>query len=150
MRLRTRPGSEGDRLPPAEWDGGGGGGQGWVLLTTARNHVVAHLIRGRLAEDAIDAVLDMSNPAVGAWLKPFGDPLAPVRIFVRRSDLDRASLVLHEVDHRPPGGEPPSRPRTRLVWWVMAGSVGVVLLLEVLGLLSCGHIPASGIIPSCG
>lgn len=129
--------------------GDGGGGQGWRLLTTARNHLVAHLIRGRLAEESIEVLLDLSNPALGAWMKPFGDPLAPVRIFVRRSDLDRATLVLHEVDHRPPDADAPPSPTTKAAWWVLVGSVAVVLLLEIAGLLTCGRFSVLGIIPAC-
>lgn len=120
-----------------------------MLLTTARNHLVAHLIRGRLAEESIEVLLDLSNPAIGAWMKPFGDPLAPVRIFVRRSDLDRATLVLHEVDHRPPNPDAlPPRP-ARAAWWVFVGSAAVVLLLEIAGLLTCGKFSVLGIIPAC-
>jgi hypothetical protein len=148
IALRRRPGSVGGQLPPAS-DGDGGGGHGWSLLTTARNHLVAHLIRGRLADEAIETVLDTSNPALGAWLKPFGDPLAPVRVYVRRSDLDRASLVLHEVDHRPPDPEAPGPPRARRAWWLTVGAVMVVVLLELLSLFTCGRFSVIGIVPSC-
>jgi hypothetical protein len=147
--LRQRPGSAGGPLPPVSDEGGGGGGQGWALLTTARNHLVAHLIRGRLAEESIEVVLDLSNPAVGAWLKPFGDPLAPVRIFVRRADLDRASLVLLEVDHRAPDPDAPGSREARVAWWVVLGAVAVALVLEIAGLLTCGRFGVTGIVPSC-
>ena len=82
-------------------------------------------------------------------MKPFGDPLAPVRIFVRLRDLDRAALVLHEVDHRPPDPEAPGSKRARVAWWLMLGSVGVVLLLEIAGLLTCGRFSVIRIVPSC-
>jgi hypothetical protein len=133
--LRQRPGFGGLGLPPSDAGGGGGGG-GWALLTTARNHVIAHLISGRLAQEAIEVMLDTSNPALGAWMKPFGDPMAPVRIFVRRRDLDRAAFVLHEVDHRPPDADAPASPAMRAVWCVLFGSVAAALLLEIVGLMS--------------
>jgi hypothetical protein len=60
--------------------------------------VIAYLIRGRLAQEGIEVVLDSSNASPGAWLHPFGDPASPVRVFVRRSQLTEASLLLHEVD----------------------------------------------------
>lgn len=121
-------------LPPVDAGGGGGGGQGWTLLTTARNHLIAHLISGRLAQELIDVMLDTSNPALGAWMKPFGDPLAPVRVFVRRSDLDRATLVLIEVDHRPPDFDAPPTPRARALWFLLFGGVTVALLMQIMGL----------------
>ena len=99
--------------PPTPRDPGGGGGGGeWTLLTIAANQVVAYLIQGRLAQEGIDVVLDASNASPAAWLHPFGDPSSPVKIFVRRSDLTAASLLLHEVDQPVPGATPPP-PRER-------------------------------------
>lgn len=86
--------------PPADEDEGGGGG--WALLTEAAGSVVAHLIAGRLADDSIESMLDTSNPSPGAWLQPFGDPLAPVKVYVRRFDLEKALLVLSEIETNPP------------------------------------------------
>ncbi len=60
--------------------------------------MIAYLIRGRLAQEGIEVVLDSSNASPGAWLHPFGDPASPVRVFVRRSQLTEASLLLHEGD----------------------------------------------------
>ena len=60
--------------------------------------MIAYLIRGRLAQEGIEVVLDSSNASPGAWLHPFGDPASPVRVFVRRAQLTEASLLLHEVD----------------------------------------------------
>jgi hypothetical protein len=60
--------------------------------------VIAYLIRGRLAQEGIEVVLDSTNDSPGAWLHPFGDPASPVRVFVRRAQLTEASLLLHEVD----------------------------------------------------
>jgi hypothetical protein len=84
--------------PPRPRDPGGHGGGDWALLTVAANQVIAYLIRGRLAEEGIEVVLDSSNASPGAWLHPFGDPASPVRVFVRRAQLTEASLLLHEVD----------------------------------------------------
>lgn len=81
--------------PPAATEGGG---EGWVLLTEAPGSVVAHLIVGRLAHDSIESHLDTSNPSPGAWLYPFGNPLAPVKVYVRRTDLARALLILSQVE----------------------------------------------------
>lgn len=82
---------------PVDPDEGGGGGD-WALLTVAPNQVLAYLIRGRLAQEGIDVVLDAHNLSPGAWLHPFGDPLSPVRVFVRRLDLTAASLTLHDLE----------------------------------------------------
>src|SRR2546421_2609736 len=84
--------------PPDPRDPGGHGGGDWALLTVAPNQVIAYLIRGRLAQEGIEVVLDSSNDSPGAWLHPFGDPGSPVRVFVRRAQLTEASLLLHEVD----------------------------------------------------
>ena len=84
--------------PPNPRDPGGHGGGDWALLTVAANQVIAYLIRGRLAQEGIEVVLDSSNASPGAWLHPFGDPASPVRVFVRRAQLTEASLLLHEVD----------------------------------------------------
>jgi hypothetical protein len=92
--------------PPEARDPGGHGGGDWALLTVAANQVIAYLIRGRLAEEGIEVVLDSSNASPGAWLHPFGDPASPVRVFVRRAQLTEASLLLHEVDQV---SEPASR-----------------------------------------
>ena len=70
--------------------------------------MVAHLIRGRLAQEGIEVVLDASNASPGAWLHPFGDPASPVKVFVRRTDLSAASLLLHEVEQ--PSGAGQARP----------------------------------------
>ncbi|MGH2708627.1 MAG: hypothetical protein ACRDJK_10075, partial [Actinomycetota bacterium] len=117
-------------------DGPGGGGD-WTFLTTAGNQVEAHLIVGRLAEEGIESVLDSSNPAPGAWLHPFGNPLSPVRVFVRRRDLGRASLLLHEVDHRPPDPGDPGPPRARRLFWLVLAVVILLAVLEVLDFAPC-------------
>src|SRR5947209_14357830 len=98
----------GEAPPPGPRDPGGRGGGDWALLTIAANQVIAYLIRGRLAQEGIEVVLDASNASPGAWLHPFGDPASPVKVFVRRTDLSAASLLLHEVDQ--PSGAGPARP----------------------------------------
>ncbi len=108
-----------------------------MLLTTAGNQVEAHLIVGRLAEEGIESVLDASNPAPGAWLHPFGDPLSPVRVYVRRRDLGRASLLLHEVDHRPPDPGACGSPRVRRLFWLVLAIVLLMGGLEILGFAPC-------------
>jgi hypothetical protein len=88
----------GEAPPPGPRDPGGRGGGDWALLTVAANQVIAYLIRGRLAQEGIEVVLDSTNASPGAWLHPFGDPASPVRVFVRQSQLTEASLLLHEVE----------------------------------------------------
>src|SRR5207237_813923 len=99
----TRPAHRrpsGEAPPPGPRDPGGRGGGDWALLTIAANQVIAYLIRGRLAQEGIEVVLDSSNASPGAWLHPFGDPASPVRVFVRRAQLTAASLLLHEAAAR--------------------------------------------------
>lgn len=115
--------------PPVEADEGGGG-SGWVLLVTAPNEFTAHLVRGRLEEDSIEVHLDAFNPSPVAWMKPFGDPLAPVRVYVRRRDFSRASLLLHDTEVEVPPTTPAPRGRRRVV---MTGAVlAIAALLAVL------------------
>jgi hypothetical protein len=139
-RLRAATGQRSPRAgspdPPERRDGAGGGGD-WTLLTTAGNQVEAHLIVGRLAEEQIETVLDASNPMPGAWLHPFGNPLSPVRVFVRRRDLGRASLLLHEVDHRPPDPGASGSPKVRRLFWLVLGVVLLLAVLEVLDFAPC-------------
>ncbi|MEA2501366.1 MAG: putative prokaryotic signal transducing protein [Actinomycetota bacterium] len=125
--------------PPEPRDPGGHGGGDWALLTVAANQVIAYLIRGRLAEEGIEVVLDSSNASPGAWLHPFGDPASPVRVFVRRAQLTEASLLLHEVDQvseaasrRPPAGA------TGSSWIGFRVIVAVAAALALSGLLVFG------------
>jgi hypothetical protein len=110
--------------------------------------VIAYLIRGRLAEEGIEVVLDSSNASPGAWLHPFGDPASPVRVFVRRAQLTEASLLLHEVDQvseaasrRLPTG-PTGRELTRRLggpsWIGFRVLVAVAAALALSGLLVFG------------
>jgi|GEM_PF-5138266 len=119
--------------PPESADGAGAGGD-WTLLTTAGNEVIAHLVMGRLGEEDIECVLDAFNPSPGAWLKPFGDPLAPVKLYVHKHDLARASLVLHEVDHRPPPPDQQPPLEAKRLWWLTITLVVVAFVLLLIGL----------------
>jgi hypothetical protein len=114
-------------LPPATHEDDGDGGGEWVLLTVARDQVIAHLIRGRLASEGIESIFDRSNPAPGAWMHPFGDPQAPVKVLVRRRNLEWARFSLEEVGHRAPDPDAPGPPALR--WMVVATAVVVALLL---------------------
>jgi hypothetical protein len=122
--------------PPEEPLERPGGGQDWQLLTTARNQIVGHMVRGVLNAQGIECLIDGFNASPGAWLKPFGDPLAPVRLYVRRYDLESASLILHEVDHQPSDPDAPADRRIRAMW---LGSMFTIvaatalLLLELVG-----------------
>jgi hypothetical protein len=124
--------------PPDPHDHGGGD---WALLTVAANQVVAYLIRGRLAEEGIEVVLDSSNGSPGAWLHPFGDPSSPVRVFVRRVQLAEASLLLHEVEQVPETGSrrPAAQATGRRSSWIgFRVIVAVAAALALSGLLVFG------------
>lgn len=122
----------GHLAPPQAESGAGRGRGGWRHLTTARDHFTAHLIEGLLSENGLESHLDTFDPAPGAFLKPFGDPMAPVRVFVRQGDFEEASLLLHEVGHVPP--DPDAAPSPRLKW-MWAFTIAVVLIAALLGLL---------------
>ncbi len=101
---------------------------------------MAHLIEGLLAEDGIEVFLDRHNAAPGAFLKPFGDPLAPVKVFVKQPDFSRASLILHEVDHHPPDPMASGPRRVRMLWIAtISAALGasVLMMLEILGFAPC-------------
>ena len=103
--------------------------------------MIAYLIRGRLAEEGIDVVLDSSNASPGAWLHPFGDPASPVRVFVRRVQLTEASLLLHEVEQVPePGsGRAASRSIGRPSSWIgFRVLVALAAMIVLSGLLLFG------------
>lgn len=101
----------------------------WTLLTTADGKVHAHLLCGRLRQDGIDAVLDDSNPSPGAWLMPFGDPSAPVRVLVATHQLEWAQLILNDAEsssRRDVPAQPDSRVRA---WWGLVAVAATVLIL---------------------
>jgi hypothetical protein len=117
-----------------------GEGRDWRLLTTARNHIVGHMVQGVLNAQGIECLLDGFNALPGAWLKPFGDPMAPVRVYVRRYDLESASLILHEVDHQPADADAPVGRRIKAMWLgsmltILAATA--LLLLELVGRPVC-------------
>jgi hypothetical protein len=123
--------------PPVAADEGGGG-SGWVLLVTAPNEFTAHLVRGRLEEDSIEVHLDSFNPSPVAWMKPFGDPLAPVKVYVRRRDFSRASLVLHDSEVDVPPRTPAVRSRLRVGMTVaMIAIAALLVVLEIVDFAPC-------------
>jgi hypothetical protein len=126
--------------PPDPHDPNDHGGGDWTLLTVAANQVIAYLIRGRLAEEGIDVVLDSSNGSPGAWLHPFGNPGSPVRVFVRRVQLTEASLLLHEVEQAPEPSDTPGAIGTRrpASWIGFRVLVAIAALLALSGLLIFG------------
>ncbi|MFN2614377.1 MAG: DUF2007 domain-containing protein [Actinomycetota bacterium] len=86
-----------DPAPPRTGGGDGGGG-GWAWLVTAQDIFEAHIIRGLLeAEGILPVFLDTRDPSPGAWMFLSGNINALVRIFVPRSLLDSARLVMLEA-----------------------------------------------------
>lgn len=142
----------GEAPPPGPRDPGGRGGGDWALLTIAANQVIAYLIRGRLAQEGIEVVLDSSNASPGAWLHPFGDPTSPVRVFVRRAQLTEASLLLHEVDQvsevatRPPPHGVSGHQLTRHLEGRLGGSswIGFRVLVAVAAALALSGLLVFG------
>lgn len=110
-----------DRPPPTIDDGGGGGG-GWAWLVTARGRIDAELIKGLLeAAGVVPVALDARDPSPGAWMFPFGDMNAPVRVYVLRAQLESARLELLETGFALPEVPEPEPPRRRGVSaWVLA------------------------------
>lgn len=102
------------------------------MLTVAKDHFTAHLIEGLLASDGIEVVLDETNLGPGAFLKPFGDPLAPVKVLVREPDFDAATLALAEVDHRPSDADSKESPLVRRLWFLTIATVIVAAMLAFL------------------
>ncbi len=80
--------------PPAGTRSGGGGGSGWIQLVKAADDIEAHLLAGRLAEAGIEVQTLPDRAAPGAWLYGGSNPWAPVRVLVRRRQLEEARLVL--------------------------------------------------------
>lgn len=119
---------------------GTGGGGGWSLLTVASGEVNAHLIRGRLTEEGIESLLDRSNLAPGAWLHPFGNPSAPVKILVRASQLEWAQLLFSQAENDRPRSGSVMRRRGLGAAVMIAITFMVAVLLglgEILGAPSC-------------
>lgn len=138
-RVGARP-----HLPRPDPPSFGGESNDWSLLVVAGNRVIAHLIGGLLSEEGIEFVLDTSNPSPAAWLHPFGDLGAPVKVMVRRLDLPHARALIDPVRT----GTTPDRGRQdelpiRATWsprLAFALVVAVALLLafvEVVGFAPC-------------
>ena len=126
-------------LPPTITDHRGGG-SGWKLLTTASDHVTAYLIEGNLISAGIETLMDSSNPSPGAFLKPFGDPLAPVAIYVRTHEFQQASLILHELDHQPVNPEAAPSRRVRRLWLMTLLAIlvaAVLMVVEIFDFAPC-------------
>lgn len=123
----------------------GSGGGDWSLLVVAPNRVVAHLIGGLLTHVGIEFVLDTFNPSPGAWLLPFGDPAAPVKIMVRRFDLSAGRAIIDTTQSfnreraMPPlaGRREPRTWNPRLVLVVTFTIVLLLTVVEVVGFAPC-------------
>jgi hypothetical protein len=140
VEVVTRTGS-GTQLPPPDViDNAGGGGGRWTVLTVARGRMVAHLIRGLLESEGIEVVLDTSNPAPGAWLMPFGDQNAPVKVLVLERQLEWARLALAQAEQEA-GGAITGRPlqsRTIAVGILLGVVLLVLAFVEIFGSPTCG------------
>lgn len=125
------------RKPPTAPEGGGGGDR-WVLLVVARDHITAHLISGRLHEDGIESRLDTSNPAPGAWLHPFGNPMAPVKVFVLERDLEWGRLIIGRPEPER-SALSDSRPGFRLVLYLIItlAVAATLTVLEIVDFAPC-------------
>ena len=84
-------------LPPLDDEGEDGGGSDWLELTVARNDIDAHLLIGRLSEEGIDTRIARDRRAPGAWLYGGANPWAPVKILVKRFQMQDARFVLAEI-----------------------------------------------------
>lgn len=135
--MSTRSIQEGIGGPPATDQGGGGGGSEWVLLVVAPDEVTAHLLRGRLEEESIEVALDAFNSSPVAWMKPFGDPMAPVKVLVRRRDFSEASLLLHGVEVVDSPRTPPRSHRRVGLTITVAAIALLLVILEIIDFAPC-------------
>jgi hypothetical protein len=111
-------------------------------LVVAQNGVIAHLIGGLLREEDIEFALDTSNFSPGAWLHPFGDPTAPVRVMVRQRDLALASALIapNETSRHTdasPGPLPSKRRHATLAVVIIAAIALFLAFVEVVGFAPC-------------
>jgi len=98
-----------DPAPPTI-DHGGGGGGGWAWLVTTNGRIEAELVRGLLeATGVVPVWLDTRDPSPSAWLFPFGDPNAPVKVYVPASMLQAARLAMLEAGFAPSEHSEPER-----------------------------------------
>lgn len=125
---RVRTTSVLEPAPPRPADGGGGGG--WAWLITARGVIEAQLIRGLLEVEGIVPVrLDATDPSPGAWLFLSGNVNALVRVFVPRSLLDAARLVLLEAGWETTAPQPERKQPAGRWTWIVAAAVVIMVLL---------------------
>lgn len=105
------------------------------MVTTAPNRIVAHIILGRLTEDGIEAMLDTTNLSPAAWMYPFGNPAAPVRVLVRSYELElaRSLLGVEPVEPTAPGRSSVSP----LLIAVTLAIVVLLVLVEIYGFAPC-------------
>ena len=117
--------------PTVDDESNGGGGRGWVELFRAANDIDAALLIGRLADRDIEThtIKDRSQP--NSWLYGGSNPWAPVLVYVRRTHLIDARIVLAEISLAT--AELPARPDERSrrsiprMWWATALALGLAL-----------------------
>jgi hypothetical protein len=120
-----------DPAPPTI-DRGGGGGGGWAWLVTTSGRIEAELVRGLLeATGVVPVWLDTRDPSPSAWLFPFGDPNAPVKVFVPTSMLETARLAMLEAGFatRAGPGEPERENIARRAPWALIAIASVLLAI---------------------
>ncbi len=108
-------------------------------LIRARHDIDAHLLVGRLDESGIETRAIPDRGAPGAWLYGGSNPWAPVKILVRRFQLEEARIVLAEISFEAPSVDELRAQATErrmsfpIVWWVTALVLGVILSILALG-----------------
>lgn len=70
----------------------------WAKAVTAVSDIEAHLIGGRLEEAGVEVLMEPDRTGYGDYLLGGGNPHAPVHIFVRSHQLDRAAEVIAEIE----------------------------------------------------
>lgn len=128
-----------DGPPPGASQRGRGGGNGWELLVVAPDEITAHLMQGMLEDSGIEVMLDASNPSPGAFLMPFGDPRAPVKLYVRADDVARASMLLKDemLTTESPEVEPARASSRTVLGIVIVLVVGILMLIEIFDFAPC-------------
>jgi len=128
-----RTGTDLPAPPLEERLGDAGGGSGWVELVTAKDDIDAHLVSGLLTNAGIESI-HLHDVRAQTWLYGGADPNSPVRVMVRRLQLEDARLVLAEQafeapDYRAPEGEgrPRAASRHGPLWIGTAVAVGAIL-----------------------
>ncbi|MGH2752431.1 MAG: DUF2007 domain-containing protein [Actinomycetota bacterium] len=117
--------------PTADDESSGGGGRDWVELFRAANDIEAALLVGKLADESIEtrAIKDRSGPS--QWLYGGSNPWAPVLVYVRRSQLVDARILLAEIslaaDDDPAQPDEPDGSKIPRMWWATALALGLAL-----------------------